>query len=85
MAKYVLLRYAAYDLKDFSDFLKENNGLKVAHDFEETMFSLFDLLAEFPGIGRHRVDLKEGLYSFADKKYKRFIYYRITPLGITIS
>jgi len=82
--KYQLSNEALSDVKNFHQYLIDENGTKTAESFIIGIFQKFHLLSIFPGMGRKRDDLSLNLFSFPDIKFKRTIFYRQRPSEIFI-
>jgi len=83
--KYYLTKEAANDIEEFREYLQNRGGESIADHFIGWIFSKFDILSDYPKIGRKRNDLHPGLLHFPEKRYRQNIFYRKTPQGIEIT
>ncbi len=81
MARYALLRRARADLHGIRDHILADNPSR-AISFIEELLERCQLLADTPGMGRARDELRPGLRSFAHGSY--VILYRRTAVGVEI-
>lgn len=73
---------ASQDLEQINDYLFEKNP-DAADKFLNVITSKFDILAQFPNIGRKRDELSPSLRSFPADEY--LIFYRQIESGIEIA
>ena len=81
MARYTLLRRAQADLRGIRDHILADNPPR-AISFIEELLERCQLLADTPGMGRARDELRPGLRSFAYGSY--VLFYRRTAGGVEI-
>ena len=81
MARYVLLRRARADLRGIRDHILKDNPPRAV-GFVEELLERCQLLADNPGLGRARDELRPGLRSFAHGSY--VILYRRAAGGVEI-
>ena len=82
MCRFRLADAALRDLEDIWDYIAEDNT-SAADSFVTFLVDKFQLLANEPGIGRERPDIKPGLMSLPVKKY--VIFYRVTDNIVEIA
>jgi len=82
--QYITIDESLYDIQDHRNYLLEYASPETAHDFVTSIFDKFQLLADYPDVGKPRPDIKVGFYSFPDTKYRRTIFYKKTFLGVRI-
>jgi toxin ParE1/3/4 len=73
-------RSAVADLDEIWVYLAKKENAEVAERVVNSIVSRFALLVEYPGLGRDRSDLREGLRSFPVGSYR--IYYRPETDGV---
>jgi toxin ParE1/3/4 len=81
MAQFHLSRDAKTDLLEIWSYIAEDSfksADKLLDKFEQT----FEKLAEFPGIGRARDELAQGIRSFPEGNY--VILYKLMGSGVEI-
>ena len=82
MSKYVLAQEAENDIEEIFDFGESKFGKAQAITYLIQMEEYFVLLAENPGIGKKRNEIKEGLFSLPYVSH--IIFYRILENHIRI-
>jgi toxin ParE1/3/4 len=75
MKGYRLTRRADADLDAIWNVINDNNGPRVADRIEQELHEAMRLLAEHPGIGHRRADVRNPRYRFWSV-YKFVIAYR---------
>lgn len=75
MHKYQITPDAREDLKEIARYTYQTWGRQQANCYLQDMYDLFLRLAENPGIGRTRHDIKSGLLSFPAKEH--IVFFRI--------
>jgi toxin ParE1/3/4 len=84
MGSYTISDKAASDLAQLWDRISEDSGSdKIADRFVDRLLEDFQLLADFPQMGKARDDLKPGIRSLAYQRY--LIFYLETKEGIDIA
>lgn len=83
-SRYVLIEESLKDIRDHKDYLLSNANQEVAHNFVISIFDKFQLLADYPNVGKPRTNIKSGFFSFPDTKYKRTIFYKKISVGVRI-
>jgi toxin ParE1/3/4 len=73
MRRFRLSTRAQADLADVHHYIAADN-VSAADKFIEGLFSLFHLLAESPGIGQERSDLRPNLRTISHGKYVVLFY-----------
>ena len=73
---------ASRDIESIMDYLAERVNDDMAESFLRKMNAKFQLLMEFPQIGRRRDELYPGLRSIALEDY--LIFYRLVSGGIEV-
>ena len=81
MGIYFVSPQAAQDLQDIHDYLFAKNP-DTANNFLDTIGKKFEILANFPNMGRKRDELLTSLRSFPVDDY--LIFYRRIEEGIEI-
>ena len=81
MGIYFVSPQAAQDLQDIHDYLFTKNP-DTANNFLDTIGKKFEILANFPNMGRKRDELLTSLRSFPVDDY--LIFYRRIEEGIEI-
>lgn len=84
MPKFIVSTQAAEDIENFRQYLIQQNSEQVSNEFLEAIYEKFNLLANYPAMGKSRNDLLPGLLSFPDIKYRRSIFYKKVPKGIKV-
>lgn len=84
MAHYSISNEALDDIMRFHQYLIDQNGLSVSEDFIEGIFNKFQLLADFPDMGRNRNEISKVLLSFPDVKFNQNISYEKSTGGIQV-
>ena len=82
MSKYVLSQEADNDIEEIFEFGEYKFGKARALSYLIQMEEHFVLLAENPGIGKKRNEIKEGLFSLPYVSH--IIFYRILENNIRI-
>ena len=82
--RYILVEESLKDIRDHKDYLSSNANQEVAHNFVISIFDKFQLLADYPNVGKPRPDIKSRFFSFPDTKYKRTIFYQKISAGVRI-
>ncbi|HCO82175.1 MAG TPA: plasmid stabilization protein [Arenibacter sp.] len=82
MSKYVLSQEAENDIEEIFEFGEYKFGKAQAISYLIQMEEHFVLLAENPGIGKKRNEIKEGLFSLPYVSH--IIFYRILENNIRI-
>jgi plasmid stabilization system protein ParE len=77
MAGYVLSRAALRDLVDLEDFLTNREGRGRALTILARLHRAMTSLADYPGMGRRRADLRGSPLCFPMQSW--LIFYRPTP------
>ena len=75
---------ALEDILKFHQYLIDENSLSISEEFIEKLFSKFQLLADFPGIGRTRNEISQDLLSFPDLKFNQCVFYKKSSNGILV-
>jgi toxin ParE1/3/4 len=70
------------DLENIYRYSTENFGLSRAEAYLREMASIFQLLADSPGLGRDSGHVRAGLYSYICGSH--VIYYALVAQGIDI-
>ena len=81
MANYQVTEFADDDIFKIGFYLSARR-MKGAERFAREIEQTFERLAEFPGIGRMRDELKPGIRSYVMGSY--VIVYRVTDEGILV-
>ncbi|MBW4508306.1 MAG: type II toxin-antitoxin system RelE/ParE family toxin [Scytonematopsis contorta HA4267-MV1] len=81
MSIYFVSPEAAQDLQEINDYLFAKNP-DIANKFLDTMIQKFEILANFPNMGRRRDELSTALRSFPVDDY--LIFYQQFEEGIEI-
>jgi toxin ParE1/3/4 len=82
MSIYFVSPEAAQDLQEINDYLFAKNP-DIANKFLDTMIQKFEILANFPNMGRRRDELSKALRSFPVDDY--LIFYQQFEEGIEIA
>ncbi|MEM0933566.1 MAG: type II toxin-antitoxin system RelE/ParE family toxin [Bacteroidota bacterium] len=82
MNRYVLAEAAKNDLQEIYDFGIYKFGYAQATNYLEDLQGYFNALTKNPDIGKHRDEIKAGLYSLPHVSH--VIFYRILPDRIRI-
>mgnify|MGYP006201600725 FL=1 len=80
--RYILSQRTEEDINSIFDFGYQKFGKEQALNYLIELRSYFELLVENPNIGKHRNEIREGLYSFPFASH--IIFYRIFPRHIRI-
>ncbi len=84
MGSYTISDKAASDLAQLWDRISEESGSdRIADHFVDKLLEDFQLLADFPKMGKARDDLKPGIRSLAHKRY--LIFYLEAKEGAEIA
>jgi toxin ParE1/3/4 len=84
MGSYTISDKAASDLAQLWDRISEESGNDMVADrFVDGLLEDFQLLADFPQMGKARDDLKTGLRSLSHKRY--LIFYLEAKEGVEIA
>jgi toxin ParE1/3/4 len=82
MAKYIVTREAEDDIDEILAYIAADN-FEAALRLYNRFLELFEILADNPGAGRERSELKEGMRSFPEGNY--LIFYRTWAGKISIT
>lgn len=82
MDHYILSRKTKEDIDDIYDFGSEKFGQDKALDYLIGLRGYFKFLVSNPDTGKHRNEIKKGLYSFPYASH--IIFYRIFKKHIRI-
>ena len=86
MSHFVLSTEAEFDLLDIWDFIEhKSKNSDIADKFLVYVYGLLDNLAEAPGMGRIREDLRPGLRSYPFPHHDYIVYYSLREEGIYIN
>jgi toxin ParE1/3/4 len=83
MGSYTISDKAASDLAQLWDRISEGSSEEIADRFIDRLLEDFQLLADFPQLGKARDNLKPGMRSLAHQRY--LIFYLETKEGIDIA
>jgi toxin ParE1/3/4 len=75
MHRYQITSDAREDLKEIARYTYQTWGRQQANRYLKGMYALFVRLAETPGMGRVREDIRKGLLSFPTKEH--IVFYRV--------
>jgi len=75
---------AIHDIREFKNYLRTENGDRVANAYMVATYKKIETIATFPGIGRKRIDINKGVLSFTDVKYNRTIFYDFIDSNVRI-
>lgn len=84
MSKYVLTRRADRDIDEIWQWIAQENGNEVADRIEQEFHRAMELLADNPGAGHTRPDVKRAGYRFWSV-YSFIIAYRPATKPLTIA
>jgi toxin ParE1/3/4 len=82
MKRLILSRAARSDLVEIWEYIASENE-RAANRINREITARFETLLRFPGLGRRRDELKEGLRSFPVKKY--VVFYFVIENGVKIA
>ncbi|WDE00985.1 type II toxin-antitoxin system RelE/ParE family toxin [Thalassomonas actiniarum] len=82
MAKYRVTPQARDALKNIARYTEQQWGKNQRNIYLKNLEAAFNTLAENPKLGKHRADIHEGYYSFAQGQH--VIFYLIHRQGIDI-
>ena len=82
MNQYKLVRAALADLRDIEAYTYDNWGAEQRNLYIRTFTAAFQRLAENPGAGRSRQDIRDGLRSYVCQQH--IIFYRVSTSGVEI-
>lgn len=82
MAKYIVTPDAEEDIDEIMAYIAEEN-FDAAATFYDRLLELFRMLADNPGAGRQRAEIRDGLRSFPKGNY--LIFYRIWAGQVAIA
>ena len=66
---------AEYDLEDIFDYTEINHSIDQAFQYVSSFDEVFDLFIDNPRMGKQRLEIRRGLFSFV--KDSHVIFYRI--------
>ena len=84
MSEYFVSQEAINDIENYAEYLLVNAGSNVASKFIDEIYQNFNLLANFPRIGRVVEDIPEGMLFFPNLHFKKYIFYRPLAKGVRI-
>ena len=84
MPNYEVSFKAEEDIDRFRRYLIRENGLKVSEEFVNSIYELFDFIAQYPNVAKSKKDIDDGAFSYPHVKYKRVVLFKHTDDGITI-
>ena len=84
MPKYLVSQKAVTDIENFASYLLVNGGTIIAGKFIDEIYQNFELLADFPRIGRVVEDAPRGMLCFPNLHFKKYIFYRPLSKGVRI-
>ncbi len=82
MDHYILSRQTQKDIDEIYDYGSQKIGKSQALNYLIELRSYFQFLLNNPNIGKHRIEIKEGLYSFPYASH--IIFYRLFNTHIRI-
>lgn len=82
MDHYILSRKTQEDIDEIYNYGSYEFGKNKALDYLMELQTYFQFLLDNPEIGKHRYEIKEGLYSFPYASH--IIFYRIFDANIRI-
>lgn len=85
MLNYSLSATARKDLDDIWDFYLESDNEAAAELIFGRLYNIFDLLSEFPAMGRPRPEYALGMRSHKARETPYIVFYFPTGAGIEIT